>query len=92
MRTLKRILLATVLALVVAAAGLAIFVYVVSERAFRGTYPAPPVTLAPPDDAEAIARGEHLLRAVGTCTLCHGDDLGGTVYADDAKRQLKELK
>ncbi|HSL70669.1 MAG TPA: c-type cytochrome, partial [Longimicrobiales bacterium] len=29
-----------------------------------------------------VTRGEHIARAIGTCTLCHAEDLGGTVYAD----------
>ena len=30
----------------------------------------------------SVARGAHIVKAVGSCTLCHGDDLGGAVYAD----------
>jgi mono/diheme cytochrome c family protein len=30
-----------------------------------------------PSDAAAIERGKHLASAVGSCTLCHGPDLGG---------------
>jgi cytochrome c553 len=62
---------------------LALYVYIASERALRATYPAPATTLDIPRDEQTIARGAHLVRAVGTCTLCHGDDLGGGVYADE---------
>jgi mono/diheme cytochrome c family protein len=30
-----------------------------------------------------LARGEHLVRHVGHCTMCHGDDLGGGTVVDE---------
>lgn len=68
------------LALVVLAAGV---VYAASERRIGRRYETsvPPVDV--PTDSASIARGEHLARAVTTCTLCHGNDLGGAVYAND---------
>jgi mono/diheme cytochrome c family protein len=59
-------------------------VYVLSERRLRRTYPVPtsqPVAVL--TDSAAVARGGHLARAVGSCMLCHGDDLGGRVYVAD---------
>jgi mono/diheme cytochrome c family protein len=38
--------------------------------------------VAVPQDAAALARGEHLLRITG-CVGCHGEDLGGQVLLDD---------
>jgi mono/diheme cytochrome c family protein len=35
-----------------------------------------------PTDAAAIARGQHLASAVGSCTLCHGPDLGGQMLGE----------
>lgn len=35
-----------------------------------------------PEHARALARGEHLLRAVYACTECHGEDLGGKLFID----------
>jgi mono/diheme cytochrome c family protein len=35
------------------------------------------------NDAQAIARGEHLAVAISGCTSCHGDDLGGMVAVED---------
>jgi len=52
-----------------------------SERELRRTYSAAPDELTIPTDSTSIARGEHLTRVTG-CTLCHGADLGGGVYAD----------
>jgi len=43
------------------------------------------ITVAPvtiPGDSAAIARGRHLVRAVGKCVDCHGEDLGGTSFID----------
>jgi cytochrome c553 len=40
----------------------------------------PPLAL--PADSASLARGFHLATAVATCTICHGDDFGGAVYAD----------
>jgi hypothetical protein len=59
-------------------------VYVLSERRLRRTYPIPassPVAIL--TDSAALARGGHLAIAVGSCMLCHGDDLGGRVYSAD---------
>jgi cytochrome c553 len=55
-------------------------VYVASERKLRAQYDtsAPPVTV--PTDSASLARGEHLVRNITNCALCHGDDLGGAVY------------
>jgi cytochrome c553 len=36
-----------------------------------------------PSDSMAIARGAHLSR-IATCVLCHGEDLGGAVFSDNA--------
>src|SRR5688572_11566749 len=30
-----------------------------------------------PSDPASVARGEHIARAIASCALCHGDDLGG---------------
>ncbi|NOT09119.1 MAG: cytochrome c [Gemmatimonadales bacterium] len=35
-----------------------------------------------PADSAAVARGEHLVRAVSGCVGCHGEDLSGTVMID----------
>lgn len=52
-----------------------------SERALRRTYDAVHDELVIPTDSASIARGEHLTQVTG-CTLCHGADLGGGIYAD----------
>jgi cytochrome c553 len=39
--------------------------------------------VAAANDAEAVARGEHLATAIGGCTSCHGENLGGKVTVDE---------
>jgi mono/diheme cytochrome c family protein len=41
-------------------------------------------TLALPTDEVSLARGRHLVRHVVGCTGCHGADLGGGAFFDDA--------
>ncbi len=57
--------------------------WAMAERELRRVHPAPEesFTAAAPDSA-LLARGEHLARAVGSCVMCHGEDLGGMVVAD----------
>ena len=69
---------AVVLALVLLGVGTA---YVASERKLRKTYDTSVDPVHVPTDSASIARGEHLVRNVIDCTICHGDDLGGAVYS-----------
>ena len=67
-------------ALVVLAAGV---VYARSERRLDRVHPATvAMPRAIPRDSATVARGAHLA-SIATCVLCHGDDLGGAVIADD---------
>ena len=43
----------------------------------RRVYTVTPSALTAPTDSASIERGRHLVSAVGKCTDCHGDDLGG---------------
>jgi cytochrome c5 len=71
-------LLAAVFVLALVGAGV---VYAASERRLRRTYDTTVDSVRVPTDAASIARGEHLVRHVIDCTLCHGEDLGGAVYS-----------
>jgi mono/diheme cytochrome c family protein len=71
-------LLAAVLVLVLIGAGV---VYAASERKLRRTYDTAVDSVNVPTDAASIARGEHLVRYIVDCTLCHGEDLGGAVFS-----------
>ncbi len=79
MRRLLGIVTATAAGLLIIAL---VSAYGESERRLSRTYPVAPVVLHIPNDSNAMARGEHLVRSTATCVLCHGDDLGGAVYAD----------
>ena len=68
--------------LVVVVLSYAGYVYVRSEQILQTKYPAPKSSITIPTDAVSIARGEHLSRAVTSCVLCHGEDLGGRVYVN----------
>jgi cytochrome c553 len=59
-------------------------VYAASERRLRERYDTTVDSVHVPTDAASIARGEHLARHVLNCTLCHGADLGGSVYSSSA--------
>jgi mono/diheme cytochrome c family protein len=73
-------------ALVASVAGIAVVaviaLYVVSGRELRRTYTVPETALDIPADSVTLDRGAHLALAVGNCVECHGEDLGGKVYAD----------
>ena len=56
-------------------------VYAASERRLRKRYDTTVDSVHVPRDSASIARGEHLVRNVIDCTVCHGDDLGGAVYS-----------
>ena len=74
-------LLAVVAVLVIIGTGV---VYAASERKLRTKYDSSVTSVRVPTDSASIARGEHLVRNVITCTLCHGPDLGGAVYSSSA--------
>jgi cytochrome c553 len=59
-------------------------VWVRGGRILHRQYEVPPHPSLPVvPDSDAIARGEHIARSIGNCTLCHGEDLGGAVYMDE---------
>lgn len=74
-----RITLGAVVGLLLLATGI---IYAASESKLNKKYVVTPATIPVPTDSASVARGEHLARAVTDCMLCHGDDLGGKVYAD----------
>jgi cytochrome c553 len=78
----RRIVLAhagTLLGVLLAGTGV---VYARSESMLRRTYAVAQRPIVIPTDSASVARGAHLVNAVGTCATCHGEDLGGRVYAD----------
>jgi mono/diheme cytochrome c family protein len=83
-RKATRIVTAALALSVVLLALAAAIVYVASERRLNARHPLPISTIRVPQDAASIERGRHLFRAIGSCTLCHGEDGGGRIYEDSA--------
>jgi mono/diheme cytochrome c family protein len=56
----------------------------ISELKLNRTFDIAPQSLAlsVPSDAASVARGRHLAIAITKCTVCHGADLGGTVFIE----------
>src|SRR5215207_7598460 len=65
-------------------AAAAMTVYALSARRLQRVYP---VTVVVPRTISAgvasRTRGKHIATAMGSCTLCHGQDLGGEMLSDD---------
>jgi len=79
---LKRSVRAAAIAGLLLAGFAAALVYGLSERKLNTRYDVPADVLAVSTAGADPQRGAHLVEAVGSCTLCHGKDLGGGVYAD----------
>jgi mono/diheme cytochrome c family protein len=69
-------------ALVVLLVLLAATVYAASELRVNKKVSVAAESLAIPSDTAAIARGQHLARAITKCVDCHGSDFGGQVLVD----------
>lgn len=76
-----RIVRAVVLAVILVAAALVLFVYRASERRLERRYDVQAGDVPVSDDSASIARGRYLYSTI-SCGLCHGDDGGGKVYVD----------
>ncbi len=57
--------------------------YAWSNGELAATVPQPTHAFSAPTDAAAVARGEHLVRALAKCVDCHTQDLGGGTMIDD---------
>lgn len=77
------VIFAALLAVAIVALGA---VYAVSGWRMSRSYdiPAEAVAIPPATDAEAIERGRYLAEAITKCADCHGENLGGEVFNDDA--------
>ena len=78
MNSFLRIVRALLLTVVVVVMGLAIWVFIASERRLNQTYDVTVKPIAALTDSTAVARGEHLFQTI-SCTLCHGEDGGGAI-------------
>jgi mono/diheme cytochrome c family protein len=84
MKRLVRWTIRILAVLSLAVAVLVAYVYAASSRALMRNYAVTPAPISVPSDAASIARGKYLTEAVATCTECHGKDLGGRVFLDNA--------
>lgn len=57
--------------------------YAVSEHRIHAKYDVAATPVPVGTDSATIAHGKHLVTAVGMCVDCHGENLGGHVFADD---------
>lgn len=72
--------LGTLVVLVMALSG---FVYVKSSSMMSKKYAPIVEPLSVVRDSTTLARGEHLVTAIGKCVDCHTADFGGKVFIDD---------
>ena len=82
MRVLKWIGI-IILILLIIFVGIAAVVYAKTGSRIGKKYNVHVQAIKVPTGAAAIARGRHLVIAVGKCTDCHGEDLAGDVFIDD---------
>jgi mono/diheme cytochrome c family protein len=83
MRALKWLgyIVGVLIVLILVCAGV---VYAMSSSRMKKTYPTQVESIAIPTDSAALARGEHLVRSVGKCAECHGQNFEGASVSDDA--------
>lgn len=58
-------------------------VYAITSSRLAKTYPTQVETIAIPGDSASLARGRHLVEAVGKCMDCHGGNLAGLRVMDE---------
>jgi mono/diheme cytochrome c family protein len=75
-----RVVLAGLVGLLVVAGAV---IFVLATIKLNRTYEVEASSVSIPGDEAALARGEHLVKALAGCEGCHGDDLGGMVLLDD---------
>ena len=82
MKVLKWIgyILGGLVAIVVVALGV---FYVISEQKLGNNFMVTPDAITIPTDADSIARGQHIVEAIGECIGCHTDNLGGQMFLDE---------
>lgn len=61
-----------------------VIVYAVSSRRMAKSYSFDDPPLVIPSDSASVAKGHHYVQAIAKCATCHGDDLAGKVFVDDA--------
>lgn len=59
-----------------------VLLYVVTSRDLNRQYSFADSSVKAAGDTASLARGRHLVEAVGKCQECHGDDFGGKMISD----------
>jgi cytochrome c553 len=59
-----------------------VLIYVVTSRDLNRQYSFADSAVKAAGDTVSLARGRHLVEAIGKCQECHGDDFGGKVMSD----------
>ncbi len=79
LRWIGRAIAALVLLVVIVVAA----VYAITTRHIRQTYEFPQSAVRAAADSVSLARGRHLVEAIGKCQQCHGADMGGELWVDE---------
>ncbi|MGH9423861.1 MAG: c-type cytochrome [Thermoanaerobaculia bacterium] len=59
-------------------------VYGITQIRMNRDYPTSVESVRIPTDTASLARGKHLVEAIGKCQVCHGDNYAGTEVFHDA--------
>jgi cytochrome c553 len=57
--------------------------FAITTRDIRRTYDFPDSPVRAATDSASLARGRHLVEAIGKCQECHDADLGGELWVDE---------
>ncbi len=79
LRWTGRVVAGLVLLVVLAVAAL----YAITTRHIGRTYDFPDSPVRAATDSASLARGRHLVEAIGKCQECHDADLGGKMWVDE---------
>lgn len=79
LRWIGRAVAGLVLLVVLAVAAL----YAITTMGIRKTYDFPDSSVRAATDSASLARGRHLVEAIGKCQECHDADLGGKLWVDE---------
>jgi mono/diheme cytochrome c family protein len=79
----KRLLVAAVAVVLIVGAG-ASTVFMTTERKLGTVHDFAMSPIAVPTDAASLERGRHIASSLSSCVECHGADLGGKIFIDEA--------
>lgn len=60
-----------------------VILYILGTLKINQTYQVQVPAFSAPTDSGSIARGKHIVEAIGACQDCHGENLGGQILGDD---------